>query len=164
MKAASLGVITGSLVLLGPEAVPGAEQSRLVKAEVFIAGGLESFRHQVTVRSKDPARQVVSVLVGELPGLPEKPVSLNVPGGWEGRVLERMRPGWVAWALEVVCQGESSDSEAPGGAETATTESCGLHAGRDLKFEFSLSYAADDLRWEPIFISFSDGRTGIASR
>lgn len=164
MKAALLGVITGSLVLLRPEAGTGAEESRLVKAEVFITGGLGSFRHQVTVRSKDPVRQVLSVLVGELPGLPEKPVSLKVPSGWEGRVLERMRPDWVAWGVEVGCQGEKPDSETPGRVETAPPESCGLRAGESLKFEFSLSYAADDLRREPIFISFSDGRTGIASR
>lgn len=164
MKASLLGVLTASLVLFSPVAGTGAEQSRFVKAEVFITGGLMSFRHQVTVKSKDPVRQVLSVLVGDLPGLPEKPVSLKVPIGWEGRVLERMRPSWVAWAVEVACLVETSDSETPGGVETGAAESCGLRTGESLKFEFHLSYAADDLKREPIFISFSDGRTGIASR
>ena len=164
MKTALLAGLTGSLVLFSPVAGTGAEQSRLVKAEVLITGGVTSFRHQVTVRSKDPARQVVSVLVGELPGLPEKPASLKVPGGWDGRVLERMRPGWVAWAVEVGCLGEKTDSERPGGAETVNPEGCGLRAGDSLQFEFYLSYAADSLRQEPIFIAFSDGRTGSVSR
>jgi hypothetical protein len=164
MKTALLGGLRGSLVLFSPVAGTGAEPSRLVKAEVLITGGVTSFRHQVTVRSKDPARQVVSVLVGELPGLPEKPASLKVPSGWEGRVLERMRPGWVAWAVEVGCLGEKSVSEIPGGAETVNPDGCGLRAGDSVKFEFYLPYAADNLRREPISIAFSDGRTGIASR
>jgi hypothetical protein len=52
----------------------------------------------------------------------------------------------------------------PGGAETVNPKGCGLRAGDSLKFEFYLSYEAENLRQEPIFIAFSDGRTGIASR
>lgn len=143
-----LAALTASLTLLGPAHGTGAEPSRLVKADVFVTGGFRAFRHQVTVKSKDPERRILSVLVGELPGLPERPVSLQVPSAWEGRVLERMRPGWTAWAVEVVCQGED----------------CGLRAGESLQFEFQLPYAAESLAREPIFLSYTDGRTGIASR
>jgi hypothetical protein len=162
MRTVLLGALAGALSLFCPAAGTGAEHSRLVRAHIFTSGGVRSFRHQVTVRSKDASRQVLAVLVGELPGLPVKPDSLKVPGGWQGRILERPRPGWLAWAVEVSCIGEEPASEMP--AETAEPEGFGLRAGESLTFEFYLPYEAGGLRTEPIFVTFSDGTTGIASR
>jgi hypothetical protein len=163
VKSTFLCTLTGTVVVFGAVAGSSAERSRLVKASVFISGGARSFRHQISVSSKDPSRRVMSVLVGQRPGLAEEPTSLRVPSGWQGRVLPRERGGWLTWAVEVSCLGGASPTEAPGAAETVDRAGCGLRAGERLKFEFCLQYEAGELRTEPIYIEFSDGRTGIAS-
>lgn len=141
-------ILTATAIVLWAVPAIGAERSDLVKARVFITGGVKSFRYQVSLSSKDPSHRVVSVLVGQRPGLREEPTLVSAPNGWQGRVLPRNRGGWVTWAVEVGC---------PEAGE------CGLRAGESLKFEFSLPYEAGELRTEPIYIVFSDGRTGLAS-
>jgi hypothetical protein len=164
VKCKLLGGLTVVAVLFGGAPGAGAERSPLVKARVFIIGGVRSFRHQVTVTSKDSSRRVMSVLVGHLPGLPAEPTSLRVPNGWQGRVLQRHRRGWVAWAVKVSCLGDAQLPEVPNAVQTGDLTECGLRDGETLNFEFSLRYEAEELQTEPIFIEFSDGRTGIASR
>jgi hypothetical protein len=163
LRSACFGGLAGTVLILGVVAATGAERSRLVNARVFISGGVRAFRYQVDVSSKDRSRQVISVLVGQRPGLVEEPTSLKVPTGWQGRVLPRERGGWLTWAVEVTCVGDASPSDVPGAAETVGRAGCGLRAGETLTFEFHLRYEADELRSEPIYIDFSDGRTGVAS-
>jgi hypothetical protein len=162
MRTALLGGLAGAVISLSPVAAPAAEQSKLVKADVFIGVGLTTFRHQVRVKSQDGSRRVLAILVGELPGLSEKPTALKVPAGWRGRVLERPRFGGLAWAVEVSCTGEEASSQTP--PEGAEPQGCGLRAGEQITFEFYLPYEDTGLMSEPIFLSFSDGRMGIADR
>jgi hypothetical protein len=163
VRSAPLGAVTGTLLVLAAVAGSGAERSRLVKARVFINGGARSFRHQISVSSKDASRRVMSVLAGQRPGLVDEPTSLKVPGGWQGRILPRDRGGWLTWAVEVSCLGGASATEVPGAAEAVDRAGCGLRAGETLTFEFRLQYEAEEIRTAPIYIEFSDGRTGIAS-
>jgi hypothetical protein len=58
----------------------------------------------------------------------------------------------------------ASGDDVADGAPLPEQEGCGLRAGESLMFEFWLPYEAAELLTEPIYVSLSDGRTGIASR
>jgi hypothetical protein len=145
-------------------AAPGgaAERTRLVKARVFIFGGGREVHHELSVASKDTARNVVSVLVGQFPGLVKEPRAVSAPDGWRSQVLQRDGRDGLLWSVRFTCIDPDPAQATP--SVVVPNSGCGLRAGQSVKFALVLPYQSASLETEPVFVDFSDGRTAVASR
>jgi hypothetical protein len=149
-------------LLLAVTSAGAAERTRLVKASVFIFGGGRTVHHEISVANKDSSRNVVSVLVGQFPGLVKEPKSVRAPDGWRSQVLQRAGRDRALWSVRFTCM-ESDPAQARPSA-VGPDGACGLRAGQSAKFALVLPYQSASLETEPVFVDFSDGRTGIATR
>jgi len=159
---AIVGRLTAAAILVGAAAGSGAELSRLVNARVVAAWAGKAVRYEISVTSKDPSRRVVSVLAGQLPGILEEPKSVTAPNGWHSQVRRREGRAGLRW--EFACIESDSPTAGAVSEQSAQAAECGLRAGETVKFDVILQYRSASLETAPVFIDFSDGRTGIASR
>jgi hypothetical protein len=167
VKGATVGRMAGIAIAVCAMTASAAELSRLVKARMVVAGGLNFFRHDISVSNRDESRRVVSVLLWQSPGLPELPQRLTAPDGWEVRSLPRERPNGVTWAVQFRCiplPDSIPGSRESGSPPTDEEVPCGIRGGQTLHFYVVLPYPADIPSTEAILVDFSDGRIGIASR
>ena len=164
MSEAIVGRLTAAAILVGAAAGSGAELSRLVNARVVAAWAGKAVRYEISVTSKDPSRRVVSVLAGQLPGILEEPKSVTAPNGWHSQVRRREGRAGLRWAVQFACIESDSPTAGAVSEQSAQAAECGLRAGETVKFDVILQYRSASLETAPVFIDFSDGRTGIASR
>ena len=160
---ARLGCVAGVGLALLATTTSGAEVTRLVKVRVVIGSGFTSFRHEVTVSSKDSSRRVISVLLWQNPSLLEQPISMTAPAGWLGRAIPRERGSGKTWAIQFECQSERAPDPEHDEPAAQPAAQCGIQAGQELKFYVVLPFQSEEVERQPILVGFSDGRIGIAS-
>jgi hypothetical protein len=155
------GRVTVLALAVGGTVASAAEITRLVKVRVTVAGGVQSFLHEVEVANRGDPRRVSSVVLWQDIWLPAEPKGVRPPLGWSVRTLPRDGPGGTGWAVQFDCIPERTSGSATTKPDDAEVP-CGLRTGESVKFRVMLPYQADYLRRQPVLVGFSDGRLALA--